>query len=181
MDYCLKEKMKTWFLGKFEGRRITHHQDRELGTDVWDSVRTGVSERLPSTHPATTSVRCVWTKVHTGVVTMYSDQPVLDRCVVFGFVVRWKDGFVSMINRNFMSLLMMGVYSRVCSGLLWGMRDSVVSDSGRRQRFFFWVGGIGNGKRRRRDPWSSIYVHYMSRPQTDQIYVFMFCVMSYIT
>jgi hypothetical protein len=36
-----------------------------------------------------------------------------------------------------------------------GMRESAVSDSGRRHWFFFWVGGIGNGKRRRRDPWSS--------------------------
>ncbi len=27
-----------------------------------------------------------------------------------------------------------------------GMRESVVSGSGRRQWFFFWVGGIGNGK-----------------------------------
>ncbi len=40
---------------------------------------------------------------------------------------------------------------------------------------FFWVGGIGNGKRRLRDPWSSSYVHSM-----DQIYVFMFCITSYI-
>ncbi len=44
----------------------------------------------------------------------------------------------------------------------------------------FWVGGIGNGKRRCRDQWSSSYVHSMSRPQTAQIYVFMFFIMSYI-
>jgi hypothetical protein len=88
-------------------------------------------EWLPSTHPATTSVRC--------------DQPVSDRCVVFGFVTRWKEDFVSMINRNFMRLLMMGTFSRVCSGVLWGMRESAVSDSGRRHWFFFgWVvSGVG--------------------------------------
>ncbi len=85
-----------------------------------------------------------------------------------------------MLNRNFARHLMMGVFSRVCSGVLWGMRESVVSDSGRRHWFFFWVGGIGNGKRRRRRPWSSSYVHCMSHPQTAQIYVFMFCIMSYI-
>ena len=79
---------------------------------------------LPSAHPATTSARCVWTQVHAGVVAICSDQPVRDRCVVFCFVARWKEGFVSMLNRNFMRLLMMGVFSRVCSGVLWGMRAS---------------------------------------------------------
>ena len=74
--------------------------------------------------PAATSARCVWTQVHAGVVVICSDQPVSDRCVVFGFVARWKEGFVSMLNRNFMRLLMMGVFSRVCSGVLWGMRAS---------------------------------------------------------
>jgi hypothetical protein len=64
-------------------------------------TRTGVSERLPSTHPVKMSTRCVWTQVHTGVVVMCSDQPVHDRCVVFGFVTRCKEGFVNMINRNF--------------------------------------------------------------------------------
>ena len=62
---------------------------------------------------------------------------------------------MSMLNRNFARHLMMGVFSHVCSGVLWGMRESVVSDSGRRHWFFFWAGGIGNGKRRLRDPWSS--------------------------
>jgi hypothetical protein len=109
-----------------------------------------------------------------------SDQPVCDRCVVFGFVARWKEDFVNILNRSFARLLMMGVFSRVCSGVLGGMRDSVVSDSGRGHWFFFWVGGIGNGKRRRHGPWSSSYVHSMSLPQTVQIYVFMFCIMSYI-
>jgi hypothetical protein len=59
---------------------------------------------------------------------------------------------VNMIKRNFMRLLMMGVFSRVCSGVLGGMRESAVSDSGRGNWFFFW----------------------------DQIYVCMFCIMSYI-
>jgi hypothetical protein len=75
--------------------------------------------------------------VHAGVVAICSDQPVRDRCVVFGFVARWKEGFVSMLNRNFARVLMMEVFSRVCSGVLWGMRESAVSDSGRRQWFFF--------------------------------------------
>ena len=59
---------------------------------------------LPSQNPEATSVRCVWTQVHAGVVAISSDQPVLDRCVVFGFVTRWKEGFVSMLNRNFARL-----------------------------------------------------------------------------
>jgi hypothetical protein len=61
---------------------------------------------------------------------------------------------VSMLNRTFVRLLMMGVFSHVCSGVLWGMRESAVSDSGRGHWFFFWVGGIGNGKKRLRGPWS---------------------------
>ena len=71
-------------------------------------------------NPAATSARCVWTKVHAGVVGIYCDQPVCDRCVVVGFVTRWKEGLVSILNRNFARLLMMGVFSRVCSGVLWG-------------------------------------------------------------
>ena len=59
---------------------------------------------LPSQNPAATSVRCVWTQVYAGVVAICSDQPVSDRCVVFGFVVRWKEGFESMLNRNFARL-----------------------------------------------------------------------------
>jgi hypothetical protein len=35
---------------------------------------------------------------------------------------------------------------KVCSVGLWG-----------RQWFFFWVGGIGDGKSSRRGPWSSSY------------------------
>jgi len=49
---------------------------------------------------------------------------VYDRYVVFGFVSRWKEGLVRMIKRNFMRLLMMGVFSRVCSGVLGRMRES---------------------------------------------------------
>ncbi len=44
---------------------------------------------------------------------------------------------MSMLNRNFARVLMTGVFSLVCSGVLRGMRESVVSDSGRRQWFFF--------------------------------------------
>ena len=167
-------------MGEFEGRRATRHQSGEWGTDAWDGARTGVSERLPSAHPVTTSARCVWTQVHAGVVAICSDQPVCDRCVVFGFVARLKEGFVSILNRNFMRLRMMGVFSRVCSGVLWGMRESAVSDSGRRHWFFFWVGGIGNGKRRRLGPWSSSYVHLCRVFKQTKMYVFMFCIICFI-
>ncbi len=54
--------------------------------------------------PAATSARCVWTQVHAGVVGISCDQPVSDRCVVFDFVARWKEGFMSMLNRNFARL-----------------------------------------------------------------------------
>jgi hypothetical protein len=87
-------KKNLWLLGKFEGRRSIHHQVGEWGSDVWDGVRTWFRERLPSVNPATTSEQCVWTQVHAGVVTITSDQPVCDRCVVFGFVARWKVGFM---------------------------------------------------------------------------------------
>ncbi len=49
-------------MGEFEGRRATHHQVGEWGTDSRDGTRTGVSEWLPSTHPTVTSTRCVWTQ-----------------------------------------------------------------------------------------------------------------------
>ncbi len=52
---------------------------------------------------------------------------------MFDFVARWKDDFVSMFNSTFTWILMMGVFSRVCSGVLWGMRESTVSVSGRGQ------------------------------------------------
>ena len=55
---------------------------------------------LPSQNPAATSARCVWTQGYTGVVSICSDQPVCDRCVVFNFVARWKECFVNMFNRN---------------------------------------------------------------------------------
>ena len=54
--------------------------------------------------PAATSARCVWTQVHAGVVGISCDQPVRDRCVVFDFVARWKEGFMSILNRNFARL-----------------------------------------------------------------------------
>ena len=38
-----------------------------------------------------------------------------------------------------------GLLSRLFRGAL-GMRESKESGSGRRHFFFFWVGGIGNGK-----------------------------------
>ena len=108
-----------------------------------DGSRTGVGERLPSVHPVATSVR--GTDRRTGFVAEGAEQGAQSRVV---FRLRWwKEDFVNMLNRGVMRLLMMGVFSRVCSGVLWGMRESVVSDS---------------------------------RPQTVQIYVFMFCIMSYI-
>ena len=97
------KRKKTWFLGEFEGRWSTRRQGGEWGTDARDGARTGVSERLPYS-PATTSTRCVWTQVHAGVVAICSDQPVRDRCVVFDFVARWKEGFMSMLNRTFARL-----------------------------------------------------------------------------
>ena len=44
--------------------------------------------------------------------------------------------------------------------------------------FFFWVGGIGDGKRRLRDPWSSSCVSSLSCRVFKQsiTYVFMFCI-----
>jgi hypothetical protein len=150
---------KTWLLGEFQGRWATHHQGGEWGTDERDGVRTGVSEWLTSTHPVTTSVRCVWTQVHGGVIVICSNQQVHDRCIVFGFVERWKEDIVSMINRNFTRVLMMGVFSHVCSGVLWGMRESALLDSGRSQWIIFLDGWYRwNEKRRHHGPWSSSYV-----------------------
>ena len=63
--------------------------------------RLGSVSGLPSQNPASTSVLCVWTQVYAGVIAICSDQPVHDRCVVFGFVTRWKEGFLSLFNRNF--------------------------------------------------------------------------------
>ena len=54
-------------------------------------------------------------------------------------------------------------------GVLGTRGSDTVSGSGRRQyALFFWVGGIGDGKRRCHGPWSSNYVHFMSHLQTDQ-------------
>jgi hypothetical protein len=113
-----KKNKDSWVNLKGGGQLATKTGDGEQMCGM--VPRTGVSERLPSAHPVVTSVRCVWTQVHAGVVAICSDQPVSDRCVVFGFVARWKEGLVNMINRNFARHLMMGVFSRVCSGVLWG-------------------------------------------------------------
>jgi hypothetical protein len=72
-----------------------------------------------------------------------------------------------------------GLFPRLLRGAL-GNEGVCSVDSGRRHWFLFLVGGVGNEKRRRHDPWSSSYVHYMSHPQTARIYVVMFCIMSYI-
>ncbi len=72
-------------------------------------------------------------------------------CVVLRFRW-WEEGFMVILNHNFARHLMMGVFPRVCSGVLWGMRKSTVSGSCRIQCSFFGVGGIGNGKRRHRGP-----------------------------
>ncbi len=150
-------------MSEFEGRWTTRLPDGELGTHVckhvWDGVRTGVSERLSSAHPVATSTRCVWTQVYAGVVAICSDQPVCDRCVVFGFVTRWKRGlcdhdqpYICVVSDDG------GLLPCLFRGA-WGMKESAVSDSGRGHWFIFWVGGIGNGKRRRCGAWSSTINH----------------------
>ena len=94
---------KKWLLGEFEGRWATRHQDGGWGADVRDGVRTGVSERMPSQSQGNVATVSMDTSA-CSVVVICSDQPVLDRCVVFGFVTRWKEDFVSMLNRNFARL-----------------------------------------------------------------------------
>ncbi len=42
---------------EFEGKRATHHQGGEWGTDVRHGTRTGVSERLLSTHQVLVQLR----------------------------------------------------------------------------------------------------------------------------
>jgi hypothetical protein len=68
---------------------------------------------------------------------------------------------MSMINRNFARLLMMGVFSRVCSRVIWGLEslycrvlELLVGDSGS----FFWGRWYRDGKRSRHGPWRSSYV-----------------------
>jgi hypothetical protein len=78
-----------------------------------------------------------------------SDQPVSDRCVVFDFVARWKEGFMIMYIR---AALMMGVFSCVCYGVLWGRGGLQCRILGGFIVSFFGVGGIGDGKRRRHGP-----------------------------
>ena len=83
-----------------------------------------------------------------------------------------------MLNRDFERLLMMGVFSLVCSGVLWGRGGLQCLVLGGDIVFsFFGVGVIGDGKRRHRGPWSSSYFRFMSHLQTDQnvcIYV-LYC------
>ena len=69
---------------------------------MWDGARTGVSERLPSQPRG--NVGTVRMDTSAGVVAICSDQPVRDRCVVFDFVARWKEVFMSMLNRTFARL-----------------------------------------------------------------------------
>ncbi len=85
IDCHMLKKKKQWILGESEGRRGTRHQGGEWATKV----------------------------VHVGDVAICSDQPVCDRCVVFGFVTRWKEGFVNILNRNEITVF-------------WGMRESAV-------------------------------------------------------
>ncbi len=107
----MSEKKNPWLLDKVLREEENSTKHGGWWTDLWDGPRTGVSERLPSTHPVTTSEWCVWKQTHTGVVVICSDQPVHDRCVVVGFVNRWKEDFMSIINRSFTRLLMMGTFS----------------------------------------------------------------------
>ena len=82
-------------------------------------------------------------------------------------------GFMSMSNRTFVGLLMMGSSPTSVPGCFG---DKGVCSVGRRQWFFFLGGwSLGDGKRRLRDPWRSSYFRFMSRLQTDR-YVFMFCI-----
>ncbi len=99
----------------------TRRQGGGWRTDVWDGARTGVSERLPSAHPAATSARGTDRRV--GFVVEGVKQGAQSRVV---FRLRWwKEGFMIMIIRNFARLLMRGVFSRVCSGGDLGMSRGV--------------------------------------------------------
>ena len=60
-----------------------------------------------------------------------------------------------------------------------GMRKSAVSGSGRRQWLFFrWVVS-GMGREGAAAPGVRVMFHCMSRLQTAQIYVFMFCIICF--
>ncbi len=97
-----KKHNDSWVNLKGGGQLATKAGDGEKMCGMVSGL--GSVSGLPSQNPAETSARCVWTQVHTGVVAICSDQPVSDRCVVFGFVTRWKEDFVRMINRNFARL-----------------------------------------------------------------------------
>ena len=71
---------------------------------------------MPSAHPVATSAR--GTDRRAGFVAEGAEQGAQSN-VVFRFRW-WKEDFMSMLNRNFARLLMRGVFSRVCSGVLWG-------------------------------------------------------------
>jgi hypothetical protein len=114
---------------------------------VRDGTRTGVSERLPSAHPVVTSA--LGTDRRAVFVVEGVEQGVQSRVV---FHLRWwKEDFMNMFNRNFARLLMRGIFSRLFRGAL-GMRESAVSDSGRRQWFFFW--GRWYREWEEKEPWS---------------------------
>ena len=69
---------------------------------------------------------------------------------------------MSMLNRNFARhSIDGGLLPSLLRGVL-GMRESAVSGSGRRQYFIFWVGGIGDGERRCRGPWSWVQAMFTS-------------------
>jgi len=93
-------KIKQCLLGESEGRWVTRRQGGDWGTNARDGVRTGVRERLPSKE---------------GFVSMLHKSIYMHLC-----------GRLHMINRKFVCLLM-GVFSRVCSGVLWEKRESTVS------------------------------------------------------
>jgi hypothetical protein len=88
---CLKKKNDSWVKLKvrWETRRRGQlaSEEGDARADVRDGTRTGVSERLPSTHPVTTSAR--GTNRRVGVVTEGAEQGAWS-CVVLRF--RWCSG-----------------------------------------------------------------------------------------
>ncbi len=73
---------------------------------------------MPSAHPVATSAR--GTDPRADVVVEEVEQTCIVLAEQMCVVLRlrwWKEDFMSMLNRNFARLLMMGAFSRVCSGL----------------------------------------------------------------